>query len=146
MTSGAERPGDSYSETIDHHSVIIAGAGPGGLGVAAVLEGWRPRLTGNFQYPVPEVQQLAEAYRNCLLELDQHRVMEAGLRPIEFFRMRHHPQQDALPLDQWTLAFDKRAPAADWLMLSLDGPGGLWNNVPREQLTLGPAQDRKSVV
>jgi len=52
--------------------------------------------------------------------------------------MRHHPVQDALPLDQWTLKFSKRD-RADWLMLTTDGPGGIWNNVPREQLTLGPA-------
>jgi len=121
-----------------HHSVIIVGGGPGGLGVAALLEGWHPRFTGNFEFPVPEVQELAEQDRGNPLALDQHRVLEAGMRPIEFYRMRHHPTQEAQPLENWTLAHHKQ-PRIDWKMLSLDKPGGLWNNVPREQLTLGPA-------
>jgi thioredoxin reductase len=52
--------------------------------------------------------------------------------------MRHHPIQDAVPLDEWTLKFTKKK-RADWLMLTTDTPGGLWNNVPKEQMTLGPA-------
>jgi thioredoxin reductase len=126
------------TDRIQHHSAIIVGGGPGGLGVAAVLEGWHPRFSGDFQFPVPEVQRIAEEFRDSPLELDQHRVLNAGLRPIEFYRMRHHPTQEALPLDEWTLKFEKRQ-RVDWKMLSLDKPGGLWNNVPREQLTLGPA-------
>lgn len=126
------------ADSIQHHSVIVVGGGPGGLGAAAVLEGWHPRFQGDFQFPVPEVQRLAEQFSDCPLELDQHRVLRAGLRPIEFYRMRHHPTQEALQLDQWTLAFEKRE-RVDWKMLSLEQPGGLWNNVPREQLTLGPA-------
>jgi thioredoxin reductase len=129
---------NNHGENIEHHAVIIVGGGPGGLGVAAVLEGWHPRFEGDFQFPVPEVQQLAEEFRDSPLQLDQHRVLNAGLRPIEFFRMRHHPTQEALPLDNWTLKFTKQE-RVDWKMLSFHKPGGLWNNVPREQLTLGPA-------
>lgn len=138
MTSGSQASGTSNTDSIQHHSVIIVGGGPGGLGAAAVLEGWHPYFKGNFQVPVSEVQQLAEEFRDCPLELDQRRVLNAGLRPIEFYRMRHHPTQEALPLSDWTLGFRKQ-PAVDWKLLSLDKPGGLWNNVPREQLTLGPA-------
>jgi thioredoxin reductase len=126
------------SDAIQHNSVIIVGGGPGGLGAAAVLEGWHPKFEGDFQYPVPAVQELAERYAECPLELDQRRVLSAGLRPIEFYRMQHHPTQEAQPLDRWTLSFKKRA-RVDWKLLSIDRPGGLWNNVPREQLTLGPA-------
>ncbi len=126
------------SDSIDHHSVIVVGGGPGGLGAAAVLEGWHPYFKGDYQFPVYEVQQLAEQFHDCPMELDQHRVLQAGLRPIEFYRMRHHPTQEAQPLENWTLGFSKQR-RVDWKMLSLDKPGGLWNNVPREQLTLGPA-------
>ncbi len=138
MTADPDRSLGSRPETIQHHSVIIVGGGPGGLGVAATLEGWHPYFKGDFEFPVPEVQELAEQFRDCPLELDQHRVLQAGLRPIEFYRMRHHPVQEALPLDEWTLGFTRRS-RVDWKLLSLDRPGGLWNNVPREQLTLGPA-------
>ncbi len=131
MTQGA-------ADSISHHDVIVVGGGPGGLGAAAVLEGWHPHFMGDFQFPASEVQQLAEQFLDCPLELDQHRVMKAGLRPIEFYRMRHHPTQEAQPLEDWTLGFSKK-PRVDWKLLSLEKPGGLWNSVPREQLTLGPA-------
>ncbi len=123
---------------MQHHSVIITGGGPGGLGVAATLEGWHPRFEGNYQFPSDEVQTLARQHQESPLALDPHELLGRGHRPIEFFRMRHHPIQDALPLDEWTLKFTKRD-RVDWLMLSTDGPGGLWNKVPREQMTLGPA-------
>ncbi len=137
MTQDSRPSANSATDAIQHHSVIIVGGGPGGLGAAAVLEGWHPYFKGEFQFPVPEAQELAEQFRDCPLELDQNRIMQAGLRPIEFYRMRHHPTQEAQPLDNWTLGFRKR-PRVDWKLLSTDKPGGLWNNVPREQLTLGP--------
>ena len=121
-----------------HHSVIIAGGGPGGLGVAATLEGWHPRFEGNYKFPSYEVQGLARQHEQNPLAYDLHDLLERGHRPIEFFRMRHHPEQDALPIDDWTLKFIKKD-RVDWLMLTTDGPGGLWNKVPREQMTLGPA-------
>ena len=123
---------------MEHHSVIIAGGGPGGLGVAATLEGWHPRFEGDYEFPSDEVQALARQHEQNPLAYDLHDLLERGHRPIEFFRMRHHPEQDALPLDQWTLKFSKKS-RVDWLMLTTDGPGGLWNSVPREQMTLGPA-------
>jgi len=118
--------------------VIIAGGGPGGLGVAATLEGWHPRFEGDYKFPSDEVQDLAREHEQNLLAYDLHDLLERGHHPIEFFRMRHHPEQDALPLDDWTLKFSKND-RVDWLMLTTDGPGGLWNSVPREQMTLGPA-------
>lgn len=118
--------------------MIIAGGGPGGLGVAATLEGWHPRFEGEYEFPSKEVQSFAKANEANPLAFDPHELLEAGHRPIEFYRMRHHPIQEALPLDEWTLKFTKKQ-RADWLMLTTDGPGGLWNNVPKEQMTLGPA-------
>lgn len=118
--------------------MIVAGGGPGGLGVAATLEGWHPRFEGEYEFPSVEVQEIARRYERNPLALDPHELLNNGHRPIEFFRMRHHPIQDALPLDQWTLKFTKRE-RVDWLLLTTDGPGGIWNSVPREQLTLGPA-------
>ena len=123
---------------MQHHSVIIAGGGPGGLGVAATLEGWHPRFTGDYLFPSDEVQAFAKANESNPLAFDPHELIDLGHRPIEFYRMRHHPEQDALPLDQWTLGFTKN-PRIDWLILTTDAPGGLWNNVPRQQMTLGPA-------
>jgi thioredoxin reductase len=118
--------------------VIIAGGGPGGLGVAATLEGWHPKFEGDYEFPSDEVQALAREHEQNPLAFDPHELLERGHRPIEFFRMRHHPIQDALQLDDWTLKFTKQE-RADWLMVTTDGPGGLWNNVPAEQMTLGPA-------
>ena len=118
--------------------MIIAGGGPGGLGVAATLEGWHPRFEGDYEFPSEEVQQLARQNEANPLAFDPHELLELGHRPIEFYRMRHHPIQDAVPLDEWTLKFTKNE-RADWLMLTTDAPGGLWNNVPKEQMTLGPA-------
>jgi thioredoxin reductase len=123
---------------LEHHEVIIAGAGPGGLGVAATLEGWHPRFTGDFEFPSDDVQIAANANRENPLALDLHELLEKGNRPIEFFRMRHHPEQDALPLEDWTLEFVKKD-RIDWKLLSTDGAGGLWNHVPKTQMTLGPA-------
>jgi len=138
----AERPEAAeftWSKTyLEHHSVIVAGGGPGGLGVAATLEGWHPSFAGDYEFPSDEVQKLARQHERNPLALDPHELLDRGHRPIEFFRMRHHPVQDAVPLDEWTLRFSKRD-RVDWLMLTTDGPGGIWNNVPREQLTLGPA-------
>jgi len=123
---------------LEHHSVIIAGGGPGGLGVAATLEGWHPRFEGDYEFPSDEVQAFAKQNEANPLAFDPHELLERGHRPIEFYRMRHHPIQDAVPLDEWSLKFTKQQ-RADWIMLSTDGPGGLWNNVPKEQMTLGPA-------
>jgi thioredoxin reductase len=123
---------------LEHHSVIIAGGGPGGLGVAATLEGWHPRFEGDYEFPSEEVQAFAREHQQNPLAFDLHELLDRGHRPIEFFRMRHHPIQEAQPLDEWTLKFSKRD-RVDWLMLTTDGPGGLWHNVPREQMTLGPA-------
>ncbi len=123
---------------MEHHNVIIAGGGPGGLGVAATLEGWHPRFEGNYDFPSDEVQRYATKNKLNPLKLDLHELLDRGHRPIEFFRMRHHPLQNALPLEDWTLKFTKRD-RVDWHMLTTDGPGGLWNNVATDQLTLGPA-------
>jgi thioredoxin reductase len=128
----------SGGNDLEHHSVIIAGGGPGGLGVAATLEGWHPRFEGDYEFPSDDVQAFAKANEQNPLAFDPHELLERGHRPIEFYRMRHHPIQDAQPLDEWSLKFTKQK-RADWLMLTTDGPGGLWNNVPSEQMTLGPA-------
>ena len=126
------------NDHIEHHNVIIVGGGPGGLGVAATLEGWHPRFEGDYRFPSDEVQRYAIEYSDNPLKLDLNGLLGLGHRPIEFFRMRHHPIQEALPPEVWTLKFTKND-RIDWHMLTTDGPGGLWNNVATEQLTLGPA-------
>lgn len=117
----------------------MVGGGPGGLGAAAVLEGWRPRLRDGvpFSFRVPGVEDMARAHVDDLLKVDMRAVAETGLRPIDFFRSLHHPSGAASSPGDLPLEFSK-GQGADWLMLTTDPPGGLWNNVPRDQLTLSP--------
>ena len=146
----------SGAGSVEHHSVVIIGGGPGGLGVAAVLAGWRPRLRNGFRrFENPDVQRIAEQNADDLMSADLHAVLKAGVRPIDFFRTQHHPRQGAVPLDERPLQFYRdggleslttsgfesltTGGAVDWLLLTLGLPGGLWNGVPRHQLTLSPA-------
>lgn len=123
-----------------HHSVIVIGGGPGGLGVSALLNGWRPRLVGS----VPDrllgrtIPGLLSEASDDLLSLDMDAVVRAGITPFDLFRILHHPTADYRGREARVLGFEKR-PEFDWLMLSNEPVGGLWNYVPRNQLTLSPA-------
>ena len=65
-------------------------------------------------------------------------VVRAGITPFDLFRILHHPTADYRGREARVLGFEKR-PEFDWLMLSNEPVGGLWNYVPRNQLTLSPA-------
>ena len=123
-----------------HHSVIIIGGGPGGLGVAALLQGWRPRLVGSVpdRLRTGAIPDLLTGASDDLLSLDMDAVVHAGISPFDLFRILHHPTNDYRGREARVLGFQKR-PAIDWLMLSNEPAGGLWNYVPRNQLTLSPA-------
>ena len=106
---------------MSHHEVIILGAGPAGLGVAASLEGWHPYDNNGKN----------------LLNINTKNLSDNGVRPIAHFRELHHPE-DNTPYGSNKFNFKKNR-RADWIILSDDAAGGLWNNVPANQLTLGPA-------
>jgi len=106
---------------LPHHDVIILGAGPGGLGVAATLEGWHPYNNKGMN----------------LLTIDTETLIGNGTRPIAHFRDLHHPNEKIFQNSE-SLIFKKNK-RIDWAIITDDGAGGLWNNVPTNQLTLGPA-------
>ena len=111
-----------------------------GLGAASLLAGWRPRLVG----PVPEslshpsLAPFVEAARDDLMGMDMYGVAAIPVSPYDTFRLLHHPQRDYKGLDDYPMRWEKRA-ELDWVLFSDGPPGGLWNDVPRNQLTLSPA-------
>ncbi|MCH8101779.1 MAG: NAD(P)-binding domain-containing protein [Chloroflexi bacterium] len=123
-----------------HHSIIVIGGGPGGLGVSALLEGWRPRLVGSVpdRLRTGTIPDLLSKTSDDLFSLDMDAVLRAGITPFDLFRILHHPTDDYRGKGARVLGFEKR-PGVDWLMLSNEPAGGLWNYVPRNQLTLSPA-------
>ena len=128
---------NSYQKPEDH-DVIIVGSGPGGLGVAATLEGWHPYLsdTLNFKFG-PNVDNLIRS-QSDLLQFKPSELLDHNVRPIDFFRNYHHPKDYSLNPDEYKIKFSKTK-SLDWLMITSGQPGGLWNGVPRNQLTLGPS-------
>ena len=122
-----------------HHSVIVIGAGPGGLGIGVLLEGWRPHLVGELPpriaaYGVGE--HLLE-HGDDLLGVDMHAMVGAGIKPFDLFRILHHPTNEYRGRDDRVIEFHQVEPV-DRLMISESLPGGLWNEVARNQLTLSP--------
>ncbi|MDA1258434.1 MAG: NAD(P)-binding domain-containing protein, partial [Chloroflexi bacterium] len=120
--------------------VVVIGGGVAGLGAASLLAGWRPRLVG----PVPEslghpsLAPFVEAARDDLMGMDMAGVSAIPVSPYDTFRLLHHPQRDYKGLDAYPMRWERRA-ELDWLLIGDEPPGGLWNNVPRNQLTLSPA-------
>ncbi len=111
-----------------------------GLGVASLLSGWRPRLVG----PIPEalrhpsLAKFVEAARNDLMSMDMKGVAEIPVSPYDVFRLLHHPQREYIDLDSYPMRWERRQ-KLDWALYTDSPPGGLWNEVPRNQLTLSPA-------
>lgn len=70
--------------------------------------------------------------------MDMSGVAEIPVSPYDTFRLLHHPQRDYKGLDAYPMRWEKRA-QLDWVLFTDGPPGGLWNDVPRNQLTLSPA-------
>jgi hypothetical protein len=119
--------------------VIVIGAGPGGLGIGALLEGWRPHLVGELppRFAVYGVGQHVRDHGDDLLTVDMQAMVGAGINPFDLFRILHHPSNEYRGERDRVIDFHKVEPV-DWLMISDSLPGGLWHDVPRNQLTLSP--------
>jgi cation diffusion facilitator CzcD-associated flavoprotein CzcO len=81
---------------------------------------------------------LLAAHPGTLLGLDFRKVASQWLRPVELFNLLHRPSDRALPPERMGMQFRRGTPI-DCLLLSREPVGGLWNNVPRNLLTLSPA-------
>ncbi|MBI4553872.1 MAG: NAD(P)-binding domain-containing protein [Candidatus Latescibacteria bacterium] len=123
----------------EHHTVLIVGGGPAGLALAVVLGGWHPfyRESALFESRHPQLAAYLRRHPGSLLALDFPALVRTGVSPVDLFRLLHHPSQRFQGLDQIGLDFRPAEPL-DYLLLSREPAGGLWNNVPANLLTLSP--------
>jgi thioredoxin reductase len=124
-----------------HHTAIIVGGGPAGLALAVVLGGWHPyyRGSGMFSQRYPQLAQYLAPHKSTLLGLDFRALVNAGVAPADLFRLLHHPRQKFEELAQVAMEFRQGEPL-DYLLISQEPVGGLWNRAPRNLLTLSPGQ------
>ena len=125
----------------EHHTVIIVGGGPAGLPLAAVLGGWHPhyRKSRIFAQRHPQLAEYLETCGERLLGLEFADLVRRGLQPVDLFRTLHHPRQLFEDLDQIAMEFRREEPL-DYLLITREEVGGLWNGAPRNLLTLSPGQ------
>ena len=72
------------------------------------------------------------------MSMDMVGVSEIPVSPYDTFRLLHHPQRDYKGLDSYPMRWERRT-ELDWALFTDERPGGLWNGVSRNQLTLSPA-------
>lgn len=125
----------------EHHTVIIVGGGPAGLPLAVVLGGWYPYYRGGdlFRSRYEQVDRYLRSENGTLLGLDFRAVVNAGIRPVDLFRILHHPGQKFRGEGEIALEFRRHEPV-DVLLITREEVGGVWNNVPENMLTLSPGQ------
>ena len=125
---------------IEHHTVIIAGGGPAGLPLAVVLGGWHPyfRGSGMFSLRYPQLAAGLQEIKSSLLGLD-FKTLSRHVPPVDLFRLLHHPRQLFEEFAQIAMGFRQETPI-DYLLITQEEVGGLWNNVPQNLLTLSPGQ------
>jgi len=124
----------------EHHTVIIVGGGPAGLAQAVVLGGWHPyyRESPVLRERYPQIAEHLATVQGSLLSLRMRDLVEANLPPVDLFRILHHPRQKFIGPDQIAMEFRQSEPV-DYLLLTQEEVGGLWNNAPHNLLTLSPA-------
>ncbi|MSR84118.1 MAG: hypothetical protein EXS58_14540 [Candidatus Latescibacteria bacterium] len=127
--------------SIEHHTALIVGGGPAGLALAVVLGGWHPHYRGSrmFSERYPQLAEYLAPRQDTLLGLDFRELVRSGVAPADLFRLLHHPRQRFEQLAQVAMEFRQGEPL-DYLLLSQEPVGGLWNNAPRNLLTLSPGQ------
>ena len=127
--------------TPEHHKVIIVGGGPAGLPLAVVLGGLWPHYSGGelFKLRYPDLDTYLSSNQGTLLGLDFQDVVDKGVAPADLFRLLHHPGKKFRGLDEISYTF-READPIDYLLLTREDVGGLWNNVPKNLLTLSPGQ------
>ena len=125
----------------EHHQVIIVGGGPGGLPLAVVLGGLHPYYRSSRIF-VERYRPLADylsQVQGTLLGLDFKELARANLAPVDLFHLLHHSQQLFEELGQIAMEFRQQEPL-DYLLITQEEVGGLWNNAPQNLLTLSPGQ------
>ena len=129
------------SDVVEHRTVIIVGGGPAGLGLSAVLGGWHPHFSESpvLRQRYPQIADYLGQFRGSLLELQMREFVSANLPPVDLFRLLHHPQQKYEDANQIALEFRQSDPV-DYLLITQEEVGGLWNNAPENLLTLSPGQ------
>ena len=126
---------------IEHRTVIVVGGGPGGLPLSAVLGGWHPYYRGSRMLAMRYAQlaQYLGQVDGTLLGMDMRELVQAGLPPADLFRLLHHPRQLFEEMDQIAMEF-RRGEPIDYLLITQEEVGGLWNKAPQNLLTLSPGQ------
>ena len=124
----------------EHHTVIIVGGGPAGLALSVVLGGWHPhyRESPVLRQRYPQIADFLSGETESLLRLRMRDLVQANLPPVDLFRLLHHPRQMFEDLGQIGMKFHRANPV-DYLLITQEEVGGLWNNAPRNLLTLSPA-------
>ncbi|MBS14797.1 MAG: hypothetical protein CME19_24830 [Gemmatimonadetes bacterium] len=125
----------------EHHKVIIVGGGPAGLPLAVVLGGQWPYYQGAslFESRYPDLHAFLSQHSGTLLSLGLPDLVRRGIAPADLFRLLHHPGKKFRGLNEVAYTFQSHDPV-DYLLLTREEVGGLWNNVPKNLLTLSPGQ------
>ena len=124
----------------EHHTAIIVGGGPAGLALAVVLGGWHPHFRESpiLRQRYPQLADFLLRTGGTLLGMD-FRGLAASVPPVDLFRILHHPRQLFENLGQIAMEF-RPGPALDYLLITQEEVGGVWNKVPQNLLTLSPGQ------
>ena len=106
-----------------------------------MLGGQWPYYKGSklFSARYPQLDDYLSGHKETLLSLDFKGTLAQGIAPADLFRLLHHPGKKYRGTDEIAYEFRPHDPT-DYLLITREDVGGLWNNVPRNLLTLSPGQ------